>query len=109
MKTLFRCLMCLVLAFLILTNPTTGAFTSWYVDETLADCPISIPERCEDAFAQYLEKDTECSNYVLCSIYTYGNSMTLGIGGRFFPLDDLNAQLEGLIGEYSDWTARYSR
>lgn len=107
MKKLMSFLLCLLVLFLLATNPSTGDFTSWYVEQCVSDSILPLPDQVCDAFAQYLESDVKCSNYGLCSVYTYRGSMTLGIGQNFFPMDELATQFETLRSSYDNWSAQF--
>lgn len=104
MKKLISLLLAAVLvAFLILTNPTTEEFAVWYGQQTVTDADASILEQTLSSFAAYLANGAERDNYLVCSIFTYDGHKTLGIGLRFFPLDALAEQAADLRSTYAAW------
>lgn len=108
MKKLMSFLMCLLLLFLLGTNPSTSEFTSWYVDQCAADFIVPLPDQLCDAFAQFLESYVERSNYGFCSVYTFHGITTVGIADRFFPLDELSIQFEDLRSSFETWYAEFA-
>lgn len=108
MKKLMSFLLCLLLLFLLFTNPSTSEFTSWYVDQCAADFIIPIPDQVCEAFAQFLESYVERSNYGFCSVYSFYGVTTVGICDRFFPLDELSVQFVDLLATFDDWYAQFA-
>lgn len=104
---LSRLLIAALLLFLFSSNPTTEEFAHWYVSESFSDAAVPVPEVLADAFAQHLADGSQRSNYLLCSVFTYNGSMTLGIGNRFFPVAELSQQFEALQSEFSAWAEQY--
>lgn len=104
---LSRLLIAVLLLFLFASNPTTDEFAHWYVSESFSDAAFPIPEFLENAFSQHLADGTQRSNYLLCSVFTYNGSMTLGIGHRFYPVDELNQQFDALQNEFTAWAEQY--
>lgn len=92
-----------LLCFLCVTNPTTDEFADWYADQSLDDMSASVSGQISDAYAQFLALDTQRSDYLFCSVFTYHGNKTLGIGLMFFPVDSLQEQLGALRSGYASW------
>ena len=103
-KFIARLLIVVLLVFCFLTNPSTEEYAAWSAAESLDGISaFPLSDRIEGAFAQYLELRTERTDYLFCSLYNYNGSMTLGIAHRFFPLDELNTQIETLRADFTAW------
>lgn len=102
-KLISLVLAAVLLAFLILTNPTTEEFAAWYGQQTVADADASILEQALSTLSARLASSAERENYLVCSVFTYDGCKTLGIGLRFFPLDDLTEQIADLRSDFVTW------
>lgn len=102
-KSISLLLVIVLLAFLVLTNPTTEEFVAWYGEQTALDEDASIMEQTMATFVSLLAKRADRDNYLICSVFNYGGHKTLGIGLRFFPIDDLSEQMADLRSEYAQW------
>ncbi len=94
-----------LLAFLCMTNPTTEEFAAWYTaqaEETL-DAEGDIVDQLLSTLSTQLAARAERDNYMICSVFTYKEHKTLGIGLMFFSIDSLSEQVEELRDAYADW------
>ena len=94
-----------LLAFLCMTNPTTEEFASWYTAqaEEALDVEGDIVDQLRATLSTQLAARAERDSYMICSVFTYKEHKTLGIGLMFFPIDSLSEQVEELRGAYADW------
>lgn len=92
-----------LLYFLCMTNPTTKEFAVWYADQTEFLETGTFLDDASLAFAEHLAMGAARTDYLICSIFTFNNHKTLGVGLMFFPVDSLNAQMEDLRSSYADW------
>ena len=106
-KFLSRLLITVLVMFLFTTNPTVDEFADWYVSESFSDAVLPIPSLLSDAFSQHLAEVSQCSNYLLCSVFRYNDSMVLGIGHRFYPVDELSQQFSALQEDFAVWAEQH--
>ena len=104
-KIISLLLVAALLAFLCLTNPTTEDFAQWYADEAEAilDVNSGIVDDLLTNLTGQLATRAERDNYMICSVFTYREHTTLGIGMVFIPIDSLGEQLADLREAYADW------
>ena len=104
-KIISLLLAAVLLAFLCLTNPTTEDFAEWYAEEAEAilDVNSSIVEDLLTNLTGQLATRADRDNYMICSVFTYQEHTTLGIGMVFIPMDSLGEQLADLRESYADW------
>lgn len=88
--------------FLLLTNPTTDEYTSWYVTQVLADAPDGVFEQAVDLVGERLITETERTDYLICSVFTFRGRQVLGIGQSFFPAEPIALQPELLQVEWKE-------
>ena len=101
-KLISLVLAAVLLAFLILTNPTTEEYTSWYATQVLADAPDGVFEQAVDLVGERLIAETERTDYLICSVFTFRGRQVLGIGQSFFPAEPIALQPELLQVEWKE-------
>ena len=105
MKFISILLVIALLAFLFATNPTNEDFATWYIakaEDSLSE-DASVLDQLVTAFTSHLAVAAHRDDYKFCSVFTYGDHKTLGIGLMFFPLDPIAEQADALIDAYADW------
>ena len=94
-----------LLAFLCMTNPTTEEFAAWYTAQAgeALDAEGDIVDQLLSNLSTQLATRAERDSYMICSVFTYKEHKTLGIGLMFFSIDSLSEQVEELRDAYADW------
>ena len=94
-----------LLCFLCMTNPTTEEFAAWYTTqaEEALDAEGDIVDQLLASLRTQLAARAERDSYMICSVFTYKEHKTLGIGLMFFPIDSLSEQVADLRNAYAEW------
>lgn len=94
-----------LLVFLCMTNPTTEEFAAWYTTqaEEALDAEGDVVDQLLASLRTQLAARAERDSYMICSVFTYKEHKTLGIGLMFFPIDSLSEQVADLRNAYAEW------
>lgn len=103
-KVISLVLIAALLAFLVISNPTTEEFSQWYARQCYPEESGTMDQLLEN-FTQYLAQGAVRRDYLVCSVYTHDGHTTLGIALQFFPVDELSAQVADLRAGYAEWLA----
>lgn len=103
MKKVFSVfLVVLVIAFLVITNPTTAEYARWYTAESFPE-QDSVVDDLLAQFTEYMAGSAVRTDYLVCSVFNYNGHKTLGIALMFVPLDDAIGQAEDIREAYGTW------
>lgn len=103
MKKLISLLLAVALvAFLVISNPTSEEFGQWYAQQCSNGSGGAIGQ-LKDGFTEYLAQQAVRDDYLICSVYTYDDHTTLGIALQFIPVDELSDQAADLRADYAQW------
>ena len=103
MKKIISVLLVVVLlAFLVISNPTSEEFGRWYAQKCFPEADNAVDQLMEN-FTQYLAQGAVRKDYLVCSVYTYDGHTTLGIALQFIPVDELSGQVTDLRAGFAAW------
>ena len=103
MKKLISLLLAAALiAFLVISNPTTKEFGRWYARQCTEEDSGAL-SNIKEGFTEYLAQRAIRDDYLICSVYTYDGHTTLGIALQFIPVDELSDQAADLRADYAEW------
>lgn len=103
MKKVFSVfLVVLIIAFFVITNPTTAEYAHWYTEKSFPE-QDSVVDDLLAQFTEYMAASAERTDYLVCSVFSHNDHKTLGVGLMFFPLDDAIGQAEDIREAYATW------
>lgn len=95
-------LVLVMIAFLVITNPTTMEYAHWYTAKSFPE-QDSVVDDLLAQFSEYMAASAVRTDYLVCSVFSHNGHKTLGIALLFVPLDDAIDQAEDIREAYGSW------